>query len=109
MSRGAEVCIGPGPGLAAQVMLRLGPGSNDSNHTLYSTFRAFSGHRSITRKKLFAVAVIFAFIALPGPGNESHRPYFLVDFRSCSFLQTVGDNTLQASQQIYLTHPQTPK
>jgi hypothetical protein len=47
-----EVCTGPGlarpvgPGITDYVWVRvgLGPSSNDSNQTLYRTFRAFSGH-----------------------------------------------------------------
>jgi hypothetical protein len=33
-----------GPGLVAQIMFGFGPGSNDSNQTLYRTFRALLGH-----------------------------------------------------------------
>jgi hypothetical protein len=47
------------PALGAQIMCVFGPGSNDSNQTLYRTFRAFSGHSYFLReKKLFVVALI---------------------------------------------------
>jgi hypothetical protein len=64
-----EVCTGPGLdlsprpdqarglGLGAQIMFGSGPGSNDSNETLYRTFRASWGHSLFTKKKLFVVAL----------------------------------------------------
>jgi hypothetical protein len=46
------------PGQVAQIIFGFGPGSNDSNQTLYRTFRAFSGHSFFARKELFVVAFI---------------------------------------------------
>jgi hypothetical protein len=47
-----------GPGLGAQIMFGSGPGSNDSNETLYREFRAFSDYSFFAKRKLFVVALI---------------------------------------------------
>jgi hypothetical protein len=60
--RSARTQPGPetGPGSTDNVRVRIGfgPGSNDSNQTLYRTFRAFSGHSFFANKELFVVALI---------------------------------------------------
>jgi hypothetical protein len=45
-------------GQVAQIMFRFGPGSNDSNETLYTTFQAFLCHSFFAREKLFVVALV---------------------------------------------------
>jgi hypothetical protein len=73
--RNLHVEVYTSPCLAAQIMFGFGPGSNDSNQTLYRTFRAFSDHSFFAKKKLqvFLVICVFGncdFILMPLPNLD---------------------------------------
>jgi hypothetical protein len=72
-----------GLGLVAQIMFGSGPGSDDSNRTLYRTFRAFSGHSFFRKENAIRSCAHLMLVTQSGSGNKSHRLNFLGDFRSC--------------------------
>jgi hypothetical protein len=95
----------PGPGLVAQIMFGFGPGSNDTNQTLYRTFRAFWNHSFFfffAKNKLFVVALILCSWRSRAPEKIPSTFDFLGDFRSCLLPETVRDNTLQTWHPISL-------
>jgi hypothetical protein len=51
----AEVFMGPGLGLVAQIMFSYGPGSRDSSLRLYRTFHTFLGH-SLFAKRSYSLS-----------------------------------------------------
>jgi hypothetical protein len=53
-----------GPGLVARVMFGFGPGSNDGNRTLRTTFRPFSGHYLFAKEKVCLVVLTFVVALL---------------------------------------------
>jgi hypothetical protein len=84
-----------GPGLVAQIMFGSGPGSNDSNQTLCRTFRAFSGHYFLAKKKLFIVALILCSWHSRAPETNPTDSIFSGIFVAAPLPEIVRDNILQ--------------
>jgi hypothetical protein len=96
-----EVCTGPGP--VAQIIFGSEPGSNDSNETLYRTFRAFWGHSFFFHEdKVISSCAQLMLVTQSGSGNKSHRLDLLGDFRSCPLPEIFRDNILQTWHPISL-------
>jgi hypothetical protein len=69
-------------------MLGFGPGSNDSNQTLYEHF-GLSRAIIFFAKKVIRSCAHLMLVTQSGFGNKSHRLDFLWDFRSCPLPETV--------------------
>jgi hypothetical protein len=81
-------------------MFGSGPGSNDSNQTLYRTFRVFRAIPFFPKEKVCVAAIVSCSSHSRGPENKPHRLHFLGDSRSCPFPET--DNTLQTWHPVSL-------
>jgi hypothetical protein len=106
---GLDLARGPGLGLVF-VNIYFGPGSKDSSQTVYRTFRAFSGHRFLSNKKLFAVALILCLWHSRSPETNPTALIFVAAPPPPPRQEIVRDNTLQTRQPIpYLKWQNSPR